>query len=133
MFIEGLQDIALEELSTCKNLQILEQDKDELTCESSEPFSNFKNLKSVANVCLVKKDKELNPYFLSNHKSILGKMIEKILQESSEPFRSFKISCAGSDSNEIQSLKTYITETYKMIETDDADLIIAIGISGETP
>ena len=93
------------------------------------PFDGLDHLKSVGTVSIVKRDKDVHPHYLSNHKSILGDMVKLVIQESRDVFKSFKISCAGSDSPEIVSIKNYISETFKLVENDDADLKITIGKS----
>jgi tRNA (guanine6-N2)-methyltransferase len=128
-FIPGLQEIVLEELSRYPSLRTIEQGEGEIFCESALPFAPLRGLKSVGNAYLVKKSKELNPYFLSRHKSVLGELVQIVLHENNFKFRSFKLSCAGSDSPEIQEIKRYISETYKLAESEDADLKITIGKS----
>lgn len=57
------------------------------------------------NAYLVKQDAKYNPLYVSNHKSILGELIETVLNTSNDTFTTFKLSCAGSDTKEIQAIK----------------------------
>jgi 23S rRNA G2445 N2-methylase RlmL len=79
----------------------------------------------------VKQENNLNPYYLSNHKSILGELIDIVIKQPFK-YKSFKLSCAGSDSKEVKDIKKYISSTYKLSESEEADLEVFIGKSNNT-
>ena len=126
IFIPGLKEIVLNEIKKYSDLQILNETNEEIYFKGDIDFKILKNLKSVLKVCIVEIDERYNPIYISKHKSILGNMIEKVLKESEDKFKTFKINCAGSDSKEIQQIKDYIIDTYKLKESEDADLKIYI-------
>ena len=67
-----------------------------------------------------------NPFYISNHKLILGNLIGIVIDESKDAFKTFKITCAGSDSPEVRSIAEYIQSTYGLIEKEEADMKIHI-------
>lgn len=125
-----MREIVLTELAHYSIIQILEAREEEIIVEYVNDFNILKNLKSVINVYIVRRDHYLNPSFISKHKSILGEMIEKVLKGSGDTFKSFKISCAGSDSQEVQDIEKYLSITFKLVSVEDADMKIFIGKSG---
>jgi len=123
-YITGLRPAVLDELKRF-NFKILDEVEDSVFIEFSEAIiSNVKKLRSVARAYLVLQNKMYHPTYISNHKSILGNLIDIVIKY--DAFKTFRISCAGSDSPEIRSIAKYIQDTYGMEESDEADLKIHI-------
>ncbi len=120
-FIHGLQDIVSKEL---KAYTIIDQTDDEFFLELPPDIAPLKKLKSITKVFMIRRDAKLNPIYISKHKSIIGEMITTVMQQ--DKFASFKILCAGSDSPEVQGIRRYIEDTFKLTESEDADLKIHI-------
>ena len=91
-----------------------------------QDFTEIKQLRSVSQASLIAQDSKYNPFYISNHKSILGKLIEIVISGSKDKFKTFKITCAGSNSPEVRSIAEYIQRTYKLIEKEEADIKIHI-------
>jgi len=123
-YIIGLRPVVFEELKK-SNFKILDEVEDSVFIEFSEEIiSEVKKLRSVARAYLVLQNDKYHPTYISNHKSILGNLIETVI--GSDSFKTFKISCAGSDSSEVRSIAKYVQETFELGENDDADLKIHI-------
>lgn len=89
-------------------------------------------LRSITNIHLVQKGEKLHPIHLNNHKSILGTMIELVIHVNEiKTFKTFKLRCAGSDSPEAISIQRYISDTFKLTASEDADLDTYIHKPGE--
>lgn len=127
-FIPGLKNIVLDEIKKYPELNVLYQGTDEVRLEYIHDFKSILNLKSILNAYLIKRDDNLNPYFISNHKSVLGELINIVIKQPIK-FKSFKLSCAGPDSKEVKEIKRYIANTYKIIESEESDVDIFIGKS----
>jgi 16S rRNA G966 N2-methylase RsmD len=128
IFIPGLKDVVIRELALHKAVRSIETTNDSIYIESAD-YDDLLSLRSVIAVFLITQGKQLTPRFISNHKSILGTLIEKVLGRSSV-FKTFKISCAGPRSKEVQSIKRFVADTYRLTETSEADLEIYIGKTG---
>jgi precorrin-6B methylase 2 len=126
IFLSGLKEIVKKELSLYMDVKIIDENDQEIYIDNIIDFNILNNLKSVLKVCVSIKSEKLNPVYIYKHKSVLGNMIEKVLTESNDKFKSFKINCAGSDSTEITKINEYIKDTYKLIESEKADLKIYI-------
>jgi tRNA G10 N-methylase Trm11 len=124
-FIQGLKDIVLKEITNYPDLHLIKEEVGEFYFDFFPNFKILENLKSVVKIHIVKQGKNLNPFYISNHKSIIGNLIETTLQ-SDHTFRTFKLVCAGSDSKEASEIREYISKTYKLAEVEDADLKIHI-------
>jgi 23S rRNA G2445 N2-methylase RlmL len=123
-YITGLRPVVLDELKRF-DFKILDEDKDSVFIEfSEEVISKVKELRSVSRAYLVLQGKIYHPMYISNHKSILGNLIDIVVKYDN--FKTFKISCAGLDSPEVRSIAKYIQDTYGMKESDEADLKIHI-------
>lgn len=123
-YVTGLKPVVLRELEEF-DLEIIGEDVDLVFIVFSENnIKKAKKLRSVARAYLVASNGNYHPAYISNHKSILGNLIDIVLKYNN--FKSFKISCAGSDSPEVRSTARYIQDTYKMEESDEADLKIHI-------
>lgn len=129
-FIEGLKEIVLRELADA-GLNVVEIGDDEAYLNPESSIATVRGLRSVINACVVSRDEGLNPLFVSRHKSLLGQLIERVLRQKTDTFKTFALSCAGSDSQEVRDIRAYIANTYKLAESADADLKIFIGKSGK--
>ena len=126
-FITGLKKIVLDEIKTYPELRIAEKREDSIYLEGASSLKAICNLKSITNVYLTKRGDKLNPYFISKHKSILNEIIETVLKENIGVFHTFKLSCAGSNSKEVEEIKGFIADTHKMTYAEDADMEMFIG------
>lgn len=125
-YVTGLRSVVLQELKKL-HLRILDESDDSVYIQfSKDILSNIKDLRSVARAYLVLQGDEYHPSYISNHKSVLGDLIDVIIDSNVKNFSSFKISCAGSDSPEVKSISKYIQETYSLVEKDEADLKVHI-------
>jgi len=123
-YITGLRPVVLNELKD-KGFMVLGEDEDSVYIQFTEyNLQKTKTLKSVARAYLIIQSDNYHPAYISNHKSILGNLIDIIINHDS--FKTFKISCAGSDSSEVRSIVKYIKDTYRIEENGDADLKINI-------
>lgn len=123
-YITGLRPVVLNELKD-KGFIVLGEDEDSVYIQFTEyNLQKTKTLKSVARAYLIIQSDNYHPAYISNHKSILGNLIDIIINHDS--FKAFKISCAGSDSSEVRSIVKYIKDTYRIEENGDADLKIHI-------
>ncbi len=123
-YITGLNPVVSSELKRL-HIKIVGEDTDSLFIEFSEEIiSKVKKLKSVSRAYLVLRNNIYHPTYIYNHKSILGSLIDIVIRH--DDFKTFKISCAGSDSPEIRSIVKYIQDTYGMEESNEADLKIHI-------
>lgn len=130
-YISGLKSIISEELKR-KFFNIVFEEKDCVFVDfSADALLRSKELRSVSRAYLVLRDSKYNPLYIANHKSILGDIIDIIVDKNRNDFNSFKISCAGSDSPEIKSISKYIKETYFFKEKDEADLKIHLIKDGD--
>ncbi len=123
-FITGLKEVVLSELRQYPDINIIKEGKDSLYLDFVQNLIEIKNLRSVTKAYIVLQDPKYNPFYISNHKSILGNLIEIVLDEGKDSFKSFKITCAGSDSPEVRSISEYIQTTYGMTEKEEADMKI---------
>ncbi|MEI6553711.1 MAG: hypothetical protein WCO09_04020, partial [bacterium] len=127
--IPGLKSVVLDEIAKYKELKTTEINEDKIYLDFVSDFKNIKTLRSITNAYIVKRGAKFNPYFISNHKSILGDLIDIVLEKPK--FKTFKLRCAGSDSKEVREIQSYITNTYKLNESEDADMEIYISKPSE--
>lgn len=130
-FITGLRPIVLKEVSQYPNLRILGIDRDALYgdfiyLDFVQNFLEFARFRSILRAYIIVRDPKYNPYYISNHKSILDNIVAIILENKKYKFKTFKIICAGPDSPSIRSIAAYIQNTYGLIEEEDADIKIHI-------
>lgn len=126
-FIEGLKDIVENELKQFSAIKISKINDIFLYVEiDKNTIENILNLKSITSAYIVKQDERYNPKFINKHKSILGELIEIVVKDKPKDFKTFKIRCAGSTSDEIIQIEKYIEDSYKLRKADDADLEIYI-------
>jgi len=154
--IPGLKATVLDELAKYPELNIAEQGEDKLFLDYIPNFQNVLLLRGVLNAYVIRRGEKYNPFYISNHKATIGDLVEialgrnkvedvkprksktpltpaeksrlnKIKQESLKtPFKSFRLRCAGSDTKEVKEIQNYITTTYKLNNTEDADMEIYI-------
>jgi len=124
-YIKGLNNFVQKELLELKIGHLMDK------YDNIQYIGNFKQLhkaKTINEVYLEFHSKYLNPKYLSNHKSIIGELIEKVFADSDIlKFRTFSVSAAGIDSQEIQNIIHYISTTYRLKQEATADLKIEIG------
>ena len=128
-YLPGLKSVVLAEVSRFPKLKVVGAGDEELYLEFFPGFKMVKKLRSILNAYIIKRSPVLHTRFISNHKSILGDIVEGIIDDSGETFKTFKISCAGSDSPEAKEIRDYIILTYKLVESESADMEIYIGKS----
>lgn len=126
VFVEGLSEVVEEEINVKTSNLILFKEKDYFCLDFNDSFLDILDLKSISTASLIMKNDKYNPGYLSKHKSILGKMINIVTSKSPDKFKTFRLSCAGSDSKEVKSLLKYIELEFKLIENNEADLKINI-------
>lgn len=129
-YITGLKEVVLSELKKHPDLHIssiAREDEDSIYLDFFDTIlDEIKGLQSVARVYVVRQDHRYHPSYISNHKSVLGDLIDIVTEKDDDGFKNFKITCAGSDSPEVRSISRYIQETYGLNEDDKSDLKIHI-------
>ena len=125
-FITGLQQIVVDEVSRYPDMRILSKEIDCLYLDLSQKYLNTLGLKSISRAFVVVQDSRYNPTYISKHKSIIGELVNMVISIDKKNFRSFKITCAGSDSPEVRSIVRYIQEEYDLVEKEEADIKIHI-------
>lgn len=130
-FITGLRCIVLNEIGQYPNLHIVREGRDAIYgdfiyLDFVQDFIELARLRSVLRVYIIVQDPKYNPYYISNHKSILGNLVTMIIESQRNKFKTFKIVCAGSDSPSIRSIAEYIQNTYGLTEEEEADMKIHI-------
>jgi len=125
-YIAGLRDVVLGEINQYPELQILKEIDDSFYLDYVEDLDEVKKLRSVARAYVVSQDPRYNPLYVSNHKSIVGNLMDIVKSEDKNAFRTFKITCAGSGSPEVRSVSEYIQSRYQIAEKEKADLKIHI-------
>ena len=126
IFIEGLKDIVLSELKKYPEIVIKESSENSIYMENkTESLPIILNLKSITRAFLVRRDKSLNPKYISNHKSMLGELIQVVLQNGK--FSTYSLSCAGKGTTELKEITTYIEKQFKLTLNEIADMKIYIG------
>lgn len=125
-FITGLQQIVADEVSRYPDMRILSKEIDCLYLDLSQKYLDTLRLKSISRAFVVVQDSRYNPTYISKHKSIIGELVDMVISTDKKNFKSFKITCAGSDSPEVRSIVRYIQEEYNLIEKEEADIKIHI-------
>jgi tRNA (guanine6-N2)-methyltransferase len=124
-YIKGLEDFVQDELLSLEFNHHMD----------SHGFVDFignypllHKAKTISDVYLEFSAKYLNPKYLSNHKSIVGELIEKVLENSNKyEYSTFSLSAAGSDSPELQEIVKYISNEFTLVKEDTGNLKIEIG------
>lgn len=130
-FITGLREIVLSEISQYPDLRVIKKGRDFIHgdfiyLDFITNFIQFSHLRSVLRAYIVIQNPRYNPLYISKHKSILGNLIALVIKNRRKKFRTFKIVCAGSSSPHVRSIAEYIQKTYRLIESEDADMKIHI-------
>ena len=125
-FITGLKKIVLNEIGQYPNLRVIKEEMDSLYLDFIQNLTEIKHLRSVSRAYIVVQNSKYNPLYISNHKSTLGNLIGIVINGNKDTFKTFKITCAGSDSPEVRSIAEYIQRTYGPTEKEDADMKIHI-------
>ena len=126
-YITGLRNIVSDEISRHVDLHIIKEDGDYFYLDFLQDLTVVKHLRSVARVYVIVQNSKYNPSYISNHKSILGGLIDIVISnESKGVFKTFKISCAGSESKKARDIVKYVQSTYELVEKEDADIKIHI-------
>lgn len=126
-FIPGLKELVLKEIGKYQELVIIDENEDSLYVDFFFNLDLIKSLRSISRAYIVARGVKYNPSYISNHKSILGYLIKLVIDNNKKnSFKTFKISCAGQNSNEVVDIKTYITNTFLLNEKDEADIKIHI-------
>lgn len=123
-YISGLREIVLAEIKQFENLHLVREGEDSLYLDFISDLTIIKKLRSITRAYIVVRNIGYNPYYLSKHKSILGDLVEIIVGANKKLFKTFKITCAGSDSTEVKNIAGYIQKTYQLLEQEEADLKI---------
>jgi 23S rRNA G2445 N2-methylase RlmL len=131
-YIPGLGEIVIRELKSFPGFKVAETTETGVFIDLPSELKRVRELRSVNSVFIVKRDEALNPLYISRHKSILGGMIEFMFKQKTDTFKTFAVSCAGSDSDEVKEIKKFVAQTFKLEESEDADLKIYIGKYGTT-
>ena len=124
--INGLKDIVLKEISQYPDLHIIKNDEESIYLDFVSDFTMIKHLRSVTRAYVVVRSTKYNPFYITKHKSILGDLMEMVLSNNKDKFKSFKITCAGSNSSVVRNIAKYVQETYKFIEKEEADIKVHI-------
>ncbi len=125
-FITGLREIVLSEISQYANLRVIRGEGDFIYLYFVQDLTVIKRLRSVSRAYIVVQNSKYNPRYISEHKSILGNLIEIIISGNKDKFKTFKITCAGSDSSSVRSIAEYIQRTYGLAEKEESDMKIHI-------
>ena len=126
-FANGLRHVVLGELARIGTYHVLEQNKENMYLKLDEHFTKLLSMKSIYSVSIATSSKFYNPAYISAHKGLAKDLISFVMDVSKDTFKTFKISCAGQDSHAVQSIKSFITQDFKMTYNDEADLKITIG------
>lgn len=131
-FVTGLREIVLNEISQHTDLHFIKEDENSFYFNFIQNFTEIKQLRSVSRAYIVIQNSKYNPLYIYNHKSIIGSLIEIVIKGEEKKFKTFKITCAGSDSPEVQGIAEYVYKNYRLTEKEDADVKIHIIKLGET-
>lgn len=125
-FISGLYEIVAAELSRYPELRVTQQTDTCVYCDFRKDFLKLAELRSVWRIFIVARGIEYTPKYLSSHKSVIGRLIETVMEGRENEFQTFSIACAGADSPEVRSIAHYIQQSYKLVEQPEADLKVHI-------
>lgn len=125
-FISGLEEVVLKEIDQNSDLRVIRKNNNSIYLDFIEDISYIKNLRSVMRAYIIIQGSTYNPSYISKHKSIIGNIIEIVRENTQDQFKSFKIICAGSDSEEVRGIARYIEESWKLTEEEDSDMKIHI-------
>ena len=115
-FIAGLRDVVLSEISQYLNFRIIAEEVDFFYLDFVKDLIDIKKLRSVSRSYIIVQDPKYNPLYIFNHKSILDNLIEIVISGNKNKFKTFKITCSGSDSPEVRSIAEYIEKKYDLTD-----------------
>ena len=130
-FIDGLNEIVIQEIKEIPGWEILEVSSEYVYIKFRENFEKLLDLKSVKSIYIVHRGELLNPGYISRHKSILKNIIDLIVNKKVDKFASFKLSCAGSDSEEARGIVRFVESEFGLSESEDGELKIHIAKHGD--
>jgi len=125
-FIMGLREVVLNEISRLASLRVIKEEGDYIYLDFVQNLAAIKRLRSVSRAYIVMQNSKYSPFYIFNHKSILGNLIEIIINGNKDKFKTFKITCAGSDSPRVRGIAEYIQRTYGLTEKEESDMKIHI-------
>ena len=125
-FISGLREVVLSEINRLANFHVIKEEGDYIYLDFVQDLAAIKSLRSVSRAYIVMQNSKYSPFYIFNHKSILGKLIEIIISGNKDKFKTFKITCAGSDSPRVRGIAEYIQRMYGLIEKEESDMKIHI-------
>jgi len=125
-FITGLREVVLNEISRLASLRVIKEEGDYIYLDFVQDLAAIKRLRSVSRAYVVIQNYKYSPFYIFNHKSLLGNLIEIIISENKDKFKTFKIICAGSDSLRVRGIAEYARRTYGLIEKEESDMKIHI-------
>jgi precorrin-6B methylase 2 len=131
-FIIGLRPIVLNEVSQYPDLCVARAEEEFVYLDFTDDLPQIMGMRSILRAYIVSRDTRYNPHYISNHKSILGGIIVRVIDANKKnAFKSFKLICAGSGSQEIRGIAEYVQGTYGLREEEDADLKLHIIKTGD--
>lgn len=125
-FITGLREIVLSEICQYPDLHVVKEGEDSFYLSFVKDLAEIKRLRSVLRAYIMMQDSKYSPLYIFNHKSTLSNLIKIIISGHKDAFKTFKITCAGSDSPAVRGIAEYIQETYGLMEQEKADMKIHI-------
>lgn len=125
-FVSGLREVVLNEISQYPDLRIAKEEGDFIYLNFTQDFTQLAGFRSVLRAYVITQSPKYNPLYISNHKSILDDLIAMVIRDKRNKFKTFKITCAGADSQKVRSIAKYIQETYGLTEEEEADMKIHI-------
>lgn len=132
-FIIGLRPVVLSEVSRYLDLHVVREEEEFVYLDFIDNLSQIVRMRSILRAYIVARDPKYNPHYISNHKSILGDLIARVIEANKKnAFKTFKLICAGSGSQDVRGIAEYVQSTYGLKEEEDADLKIHIIKTGDT-
>ena len=126
-YVLGLRDVVIRELKSCSWVYITREDEGSFYIRYIDNFILLKKLRSISRVYLVVRDFKYNPLYISNHKSVLGDLIKIVINKNKQGlFKTFKVYCAGSNSQEVSEINSYIESNFSLVKSENVDTKIHI-------
>lgn len=126
-FIIGLKPIVLNEINQCPDLRVTGEEEEFVYLDFTDNLPQVVRLRSILRAYIVARDPRHNPHYVSNHKSILGDIVSRVIEANERnAFKTFKLICAGSGSQDVRGIAEYIQSTYGLKEEEEADLKLHI-------
>jgi len=125
-FITGLKEVVLSEINRLAGFRVIKKGDDYVYLDFIQDLAIIKRLRSVSRAYVVAQNFKYSPFYIFNHKSILGNLVEIVISGNKNKFKTFKIICAGSDSPRVRGIAEYIQKIYGLAEKEDPDMKIHI-------